>query len=130
MSWTIFVLIVLSLNFAIVLFILYKIIQIAKQFFDYPDYEMSLTHLQNCINICYDMIYRYHILSYKLSGSSLDQETLNDLRQKFLDTVYMILGEYHYKTLLKRFGKESLDAYILFIFEQLLDKDITTTPTR
>jgi len=87
--------------------------------------DRLIQFLHQIVTLNYNMIFRYHILSYKLSNASLDRGTLDKLRIQFLDMVYSTLGKKNTKLLINYFGdKTSLDTYILLLFEYMLDEDL------
>ena len=109
----------------IVLFVLFTIYRLLCDHLMYQDLEKVYTILNTALQQVYNLIYRNHIVSYKVSGEQLNQQLLNTLRKQFLENVYVMIGPKVRRRLIKIHGnQEAIDMYILFRFEEMVDQDI------
>ena len=115
----------------IVLLVLFAIYRLLRDHLMYQDLEKVYTILNTALQQVYNLIYRNHIVSYKVSGEQLNQQLLNTLRKQFLENVYIMIGPKVRRRLIKIHGnREAIDMYILFRFEEMIDQDIVLSSQR
>jgi len=83
--------------------------------------------LNTAVQFAYSLIYKGHILSAKLNNATLSTHELDKLRQEFLKLCRDILGPNVWSELVSIHGNDkSVELLLLLMFEDLLDKDLTS----